>query len=532
MTKPRDPDALLSAYLAVGMEVLPDRVVDSILDEVHRTRQQAVFGPRKTRLMTRTTLAAALVVAAVALGGALLVIQRGLPAIGDPNPSASASASASQPAVVGPSATATPSAEVSPSPDSTSLELTWTEVALDERSLRLPDPGSLDLTTTRIAWVGDRFVLVDEDSRAVSTSTDGADWHVLQPGDPDPGYFELLMGGFTSWEDDIVGWWNPEDGPDYTNKPPVTARDVLRIVRPPAAPTETTPFKGRIQSIGIGPEGIVAQVHSHLDWDAWVASKLGDDWVSRYEEVSFKDGILEITMKQGRGLKVVWADEGFALGDFQDAGFGWYSPDGVAWTAIPAPAWSPDQDTGLGFPTGFGEVVGVSDGFIARGRADDSKPCPSPDGCAGMWHSSDGLTWRHLVNVAADAPGGAMLPWMGGALITDGVGTFELWTSEGGTELPMAAAVRAEWQQPTAGFGTGPLGLVTVLKDDEEVLVTRDGVDWDIQEMPAAMAADQTVEDPRDGPSVAVGERSVLVLLWSGSHEAPIPSLWLGTIEP
>ena len=38
MTKPRDPDALLSAYLAVGMEVLPDRVVDSVLDEGHLDR--------------------------------------------------------------------------------------------------------------------------------------------------------------------------------------------------------------------------------------------------------------------------------------------------------------------------------------------------------------------------------------------------------------------------------------------------------------------------------------------------------------
>ena len=45
MTKPRDPDALLAAYLTVGMEVLPERVVDSILDEVHRTRQRAVLRP-------------------------------------------------------------------------------------------------------------------------------------------------------------------------------------------------------------------------------------------------------------------------------------------------------------------------------------------------------------------------------------------------------------------------------------------------------------------------------------------------------
>ena len=45
MTTPRDPEALLAAYLVDGMEVLPDRVVDAVLDEVHRTRQRTGFGP-------------------------------------------------------------------------------------------------------------------------------------------------------------------------------------------------------------------------------------------------------------------------------------------------------------------------------------------------------------------------------------------------------------------------------------------------------------------------------------------------------
>ena len=529
MTARPDPDTSIAAWLQdEAPERAPERLLTASRDRIRSTDQRRAWWPaHQARSISRASLVAAAVVLAVALGGALLWFQRGLPAV--VGPSATPSASPSEPAVVGPSGT--PGAEVSPSPTASSLGLSWTKVALDERSLSVPDPGSLDRTTTRVAWIDDRFVLVDEDSRAISTSTDGTDWHVLQPGDPDPGYFELLMGSFASWEGDIVGWWNPEDGPDFANKPPVTARDILQIVHPPAAPTVSTPFKGRIASIGIGPNGIVAQVHSHLDWDAWVATKLGDDWVEHYTDLAFEDGILTIDVDNGPGLEVVWADEGFELGDYQDSGFGWYSPDGEQWTAIPDVVRE-DRDSGLGFPTGFGDVVGVSDGFIARGDVDDAKPCPSPDTCAGMWHSSDGLTWRHLANVAADGSGGAVLPWMGGALITDGVGSFDFWTAEGGTELPMAAAVRAEWQQPTAGFGTGPLGLVTVLKDDEEVLVTRDGVDWDIQEMPAAMAADQTLEDIRDVPSVAVGERSVVVLMWSGSHEARIPTLWLGTVEP
>ena len=105
MTKPRDPDALLSAYLAAGMEVLPDRVVDSVLDEAHRTRQRGVFGRWRTGPVSRTTFAAAAVVAVVALGGALFVIQRGLPAVAGPTQAPSADPGPSLPGVVVPDAT-------------------------------------------------------------------------------------------------------------------------------------------------------------------------------------------------------------------------------------------------------------------------------------------------------------------------------------------------------------------------------------------------------------------------------------------
>jgi hypothetical protein len=106
MTKSRDPEALLTAYLASGMEVLPDRVVDAVLDEVHRTRQRAVFGPPRTRTMRRTTLAAALVVAAVALGGTAFMLQR--PAVGDPDPTGAPPVTPSLPAAV--TAPSTPTA--------------------------------------------------------------------------------------------------------------------------------------------------------------------------------------------------------------------------------------------------------------------------------------------------------------------------------------------------------------------------------------------------------------------------------------
>ena len=222
--------------------------------------------------------------------------------------------------------------------DCLSLALTWTQVPLDEVSPRL-------------AWIGDRFVLADVKSGAVRTSTDGQDWQALQPGDAARGYVDLLRGSFASWQDSAVGWWNPQDheGGDIAGEPPITARDVLQVVHPPAAPSSTTPFKGRIESIGIGPRGIVAQVHSHLDWDAWVTKKLGlrtnNDWTCRVKDVTFENGVLQIKLNNRPGLKVVWADEGFEPGDYQDRGFGWYSPDGQHWTEM-TPNGDPGHDSG------------------------------------------------------------------------------------------------------------------------------------------------------------------------------------------
>ena len=76
MTKPRDPEALLSAYLESGMVVLPDRVVDAVLDEVHRTRQRAVFFHWTTPSMftrRRGLLIAAALLVALAVAGAVAV---------------------------------------------------------------------------------------------------------------------------------------------------------------------------------------------------------------------------------------------------------------------------------------------------------------------------------------------------------------------------------------------------------------------------------------------------------------------------
>ena len=519
MMKPRDPEALLAAYLVDGMEVLPDRVADAVLDEVHRTRQRAVFGPWRTRSTVGVALGTAAVVAVLVVGAALLS-QRGKLDVAAPSATPEASAGPTQPAVV----TASPT----PTPEVLSLDLAWTEV-------------DLETSPVQIAWLGDRFVLVDE-AGVVSTSSNGATWDILQPSDPDPGYAELLKGKIVTWEDQFVGWWNPEDGPDIAGKPPVTARDILRVVQPPADPVEATPFAGRIESIGVGPLGIVAHVHSHLNyatevnWDSWVATKLGANWVSHMTDVHFEGGILDIGMDNGPGLHVVWADQGFEPGDYQDRGFGWFSPDGEQWTAIPSDV-PPSLDRGdrPAFVTGMGTVVGVSDGFIAAGETPEDT-CTLADGCSGMWHSADGLAWRNLGHPDAEPDGlsGRLVPWRGGALETDGIGVFSLWTSQGYSELPMSAdfPTPGEAQDPYAApFETGPLGLVSFRLDSMEVLVTRDGSAWKIGSLPAAMLT----EGDGPSPTIAVGERSVLYLTWSGYRgegEGHVPSLWVGSVEP
>ena len=66
-----------------------------------------------------------------------------------------------------------------------------------------------------------------------------------------------------------------------------------------------------------------------------------------------------------------------------------------------------------------------------------------------MWHSSDGMTWRNIGNVVSGSED-PLLSWMGGALVTDGVGRFDFWTSQGGSELPMAATFRRHRRNRTA----------------------------------------------------------------------------------
>src|SRR6185369_10933003 len=113
---------------------------------------------------------------------------------------------------------------------------------------------------------------------------------------------------------------------------------ILTVFRQPADPVSTKSFAGPIESVGIGPKGIVVETHSGFDFEHWVTKKLGlrtnNDWTMHVQSMTFKNGVLEIKLNNRPGLKVVWADQGYQPGDLYDGGFGWYSPDGEHWTEM------------------------------------------------------------------------------------------------------------------------------------------------------------------------------------------------------
>lgn len=87
MTTSRDPDRLITAFLEEGPNVMSDRVLDAIRDDVNRNDQRAGFGPWRTLTMSRPLIAAA-VIAAVLVGG-LAVYTLVRPSVGTDAPTPS-----------------------------------------------------------------------------------------------------------------------------------------------------------------------------------------------------------------------------------------------------------------------------------------------------------------------------------------------------------------------------------------------------------------------------------------------------------
>ncbi len=86
MTTSRDPDRLIAAFLEEGPNVMSDRVLDAIRDDVNRNDQRAGFGPWRTLIMSRPLIAAAVIVAVLVGGLAVYTLVRPSVGVGDPTP--------------------------------------------------------------------------------------------------------------------------------------------------------------------------------------------------------------------------------------------------------------------------------------------------------------------------------------------------------------------------------------------------------------------------------------------------------------
>jgi hypothetical protein len=104
MTDSRNPDQLIRAFLSEGVEELPDRVFDSVRDQLRHNHQRVVIGPWRTPLMTNTIRIA--VAAAAVLVVAFIGFQFfGGTNVGGPAPSPSQSESPTLEPTPSPSAT-------------------------------------------------------------------------------------------------------------------------------------------------------------------------------------------------------------------------------------------------------------------------------------------------------------------------------------------------------------------------------------------------------------------------------------------
>jgi hypothetical protein len=111
-------------------------------------------------------------------------------------------------------------------------------------------------------------------------------------------------------------------------------------------------------------------------------------------------------------------------------------------------------------------------------------------------------------------------------------GHFDFWTSGGLSKLPIAGdlpAITGHYGYDPL-VGTGPLGLVVVYAP-QKAYVSRDGSDLGISPLPVQMGTGARNWWPAI-PTLAVGDRSVLVLARAGEWPRFTWSLWLGTLEP
>jgi hypothetical protein len=138
MTSQPELDRILGAFLEDGTDEVADRVIDAALDEIDNTHQRrASRAPGRFSTMKLITgVAAAAAIGVLAIGGALVVVQRGQPGVGGsgPEPDASASPPVGQMTACPPGSTPD---EPGPVDQARPPQDVFTAVAFDRRAGRL-----------------------------------------------------------------------------------------------------------------------------------------------------------------------------------------------------------------------------------------------------------------------------------------------------------------------------------------------------------------------------------------------------------
>ncbi|MEA2577695.1 MAG: hypothetical protein QOD78_1283 [Chloroflexota bacterium] len=203
MTDQRQLDAVLVAFLAEGMDELADRVMDAALDEIGHTEQRRGIGrPRRLpRLSVSPRMAIAAVVAALVVGGMLILLQPSQPSVGNPSPTLDGVPNSQDPAVtrIGPS----PSTVVI-RPSSWSAAGTLGAPRDQETATLLPDGtvlivGGMEASSTTI---GSSLASAEIYDPASATSTPTGDMTTPRSGHTAtllPDGRVLVVGGYDDW---------------------------------------------------------------------------------------------------------------------------------------------------------------------------------------------------------------------------------------------------------------------------------------------------------------------------------------------
>ena len=268
-------------------------------------------------------------------------------------------------------------------------------------------------------------------------------------------------------------------------------RDLRANVRPPGTPVTKSDFEGRVGAVGIGPAGIVARVHSGIDFDAFVTGVPGSRLGGPDQGVRVR--------RRGPPHR----DRGRPIRGHRHG----RPRPGTRRRRRPRLrlVQRRRRRRGRSSPTSprtCPSIVGVADGFIARGES--------------MWHSPDGMTWTEIGPVHGGVDAGLAGRGADRGPIRS-AGPVDRCRSQ--DAAGPRDAVRAR-RSVSARSGWCPSGLPVCCSRTT-------GSNGACGRCPRRCTRPAAADVRRRS---SVSDDAVLVLMWSGG-EQPVPTLWRGTIS-